>query len=89
MPRSKLEIFAEVLQIARDGTTKSKIVSQANLNQKLTTRMLSLLVNLDLLAATHNSPLSYSTTEKGLRFLHEYLRLQRLWDSESGLENTV
>jgi len=88
MPRSKLDIFAEVLEMARGGTTKTRIVSQTNLNQKLATYSLSLLVDLDLLVATHNSPVSYGTTEKGLRFLHEYRRLQMLLDSEKGLKET-
>jgi len=89
MPRSKLDILAEVLETARSGTTKTRIVSQANLNQKLTTNMLSLLVDLNLLAATQNSPISYGTTEKGLRFLHEYRRMQRLLDSELTCQQTL
>jgi predicted transcriptional regulator len=78
MPRSKLDIFAQVLEMAKNGTTKTRVVSQANLNQKLATYLLSLLVNLDLLAEKHNSPVSYCTTEKGFRFLNEYRRIQKL-----------
>lgn len=82
MPRSKLDMLAEVLLIAKEGTTKTRLVSRANLNQKLTTHALSLLLDLDLLATTYNSPISYGTTEKGLRFLDEYRRLKILLDSE-------
>ena len=74
-------MLAEVLETARNGTTKTRVVTKANLNQKLATRMLSLLLDLDLLTATHKSPTSYSTTEKGFRFLHEYRRLHSLLDA--------
>jgi len=83
MQRSKFDVFAEVLEIARNGTTKSRIVSQANLNQKTATCSLRLLVNLNLLARTQNSPISYDTTEKGLQFLHEYRRLEQLMNSKT------
>ena len=74
-------MLAEVLETARNGTTKTRVVTKANLNQKLATSMLSLLLDLNLLTATHNSPTSFSTTEKGFRFLREYRRLQSLLDS--------
>jgi len=83
MTRSKLDIFAHVLEAARNGTTKTRIVSQANLNQKFVTYSLSLLVDLDLLAETRNSPVSYNTTEKGFRFLHEYRLLLGLLESKT------
>ena len=89
MLRSKLDILAEVLETAKGGTTKTRIVSQANLNQKLTADMLSLLMDLNLLAATQNRPISYGTTEKGLRFLYEYRRMQRLLDSELACTETL
>jgi len=89
MPRTTLDILAQVLETAKSGTTKTRIVSQANLNQKLTTNLLNLLMDLNLLAATQNSPISYGTTEKGLRFLHEYHRMRRLLDSELGCQETL
>jgi len=82
VPRSKLDIFAEVLEIAKNGTTKTRIISQANLNRKLATCILHLLADLDLLAEAQNSPISYCTTEKGFRFLHEYRYIQGLLNSE-------
>jgi len=86
MLRSKLDIFAKVLETARNGTTKTRITNEANLNHKFATHSLRLLVDLDLLAETQNSPISYGTTEKGFRFLDEYRRLQRLLESETGLK---
>ncbi len=89
MSRSRFDMLAEVLETARGGTTKTRIVTEANLNQEIATHMLNLLVDLDLLAARHNSPISYGTTEKGFQFLDEYRRLKRLLDSRSGLQEKL
>jgi len=86
MPKTKLDMLAEVLEIAKDGTTKTKIVTQANLNQKLATHMLSLMTDLDLLAATQKNPIHYCTTERGFRLLCEYRNLRKLLDSELNLQ---
>jgi len=83
MPRSKLDILAEVLEMARNETSKTRIVTVANLNQKIATHSLNLLVDLNLVSKRHNSPLSYHTTEKGLGFLNEYYRLQKLMSKEN------
>ena len=88
MPRSKLDLLAEVLEKSKKETTKTKIVASANLNQKLATHSLNLLVNLDLLTERHNSPTSYCTTEKGIRFLNEYRNLQKLLNTENDKKET-
>jgi len=86
MPRSKLDLLAEVLEKSRKETTKTKIVTSANLNQTLATHSLNLLVNLELLTERHNSPTSYCTTEKGIQFINEYRRLQKLLNAENNRE---
>jgi predicted transcriptional regulator len=83
MPRSKLDILAEVLEMARNETSKTRIVTAANLNQKIATHSLNLLVDLNLVSERHNSPLSYHITKKGLGFLNEYYRLQKLMSKEN------
>jgi predicted transcriptional regulator len=88
MSRNRLDILAEIMQIAGKGTTKTRLISQANLNQKIVKHSLTLLVNLGLLAERCNSPLSYSTTDKGLQFLQEYRRMQKLLDSELELKES-
>jgi predicted transcriptional regulator len=88
MPRSKLDILAEVLEIARNETTKTRIVGAANLNQKIATYSLNLLVDLDLVTERHNSPLSYHITEKGLGFLNEYRRLQKILNTKNNEKET-
>ena len=86
MPRSKLDLLAEVQEKSRKETTKTKIVTSANLNQTLATHSLNLLVNLELLTERHNSPTSYCTTEKGIQFINEYRRLQKLLNAENNRE---
>ncbi len=82
MTRSKLDIFAEVLETAKVAKTKTAIVSQVNLNQQLATSTLKLLVDLGLVSEGRNSPTAYLTSERGLRFLQEYQNLQRTLESK-------
>ncbi len=82
MTRSKLDIFAQILDKAKTGTTKTGLVYQANLNQKLATSALRLLVDLDLMLVRTNSPTSYVTSDKGLKFLREYAHLHELMESK-------
>ena len=78
----KIDTFVKVLEAARNETTENKIVSECDLNRKLATHLLKLLLDLDLLDKKQNSPISYLTTEKGLRFLQEYRQLKVSFDSE-------
>ena len=82
MTRSKLDIFAEVLEATKIGKTKTAIVSQVNLNQRLATSTLKLLVDLGLVSERRNSPTAYLTSERGLRFLQEYENLRRILESK-------
>jgi predicted transcriptional regulator len=89
MPRSKLDILAEVLEMAMNETSKTRIVTAANLNQKIATHSLNLLVDLNLVSKRHNSPLSYHITEKGLGFLNEYRHLQKLLSIENNQKEAL
>lgn len=82
MTRSKLDIFAQILEKSKKGSTKTNLIGQANLNQKFATSALELLVDLDLLTARSNSPTSYFTSDKGLKFLQEYEHMQNLLEPE-------
>ena len=77
MLRSKIDMLADVLEAARRGATKTRIMSRANLNQKLADYSIRLLVDLKLLTEKNSSPISRFTTNKGLKFLEEYHRLQK------------
>jgi predicted transcriptional regulator len=71
-----------LLETARKGTTREQIASQADAHCGLVDSSLSFLKDLDLLAEMHNSPISFVTTEKGSKFLHDYERLTKQLDSD-------
>ena len=75
MPRTKLDLFAQVLEKARNETTEEKIAAQTNLRRELVSDSISLLTDLNLLTEKHNSPASLLTTQRGLEFLHDYQEL--------------
>jgi len=76
--RSKIEIFADILEAARRGASKTRIMSKANLNQKLTDPSMRLLIELKLLIEKKTNTASYFTTTSGFQFLEEYRRLQKM-----------
>jgi len=82
MPRSKLDLFAQLLESSRNGTTRTQIVSQADGHQEVVDNALCLLADLDLLMKAHDSPVSLVTTQKGLQFLHDYQNLKKELSSE-------
>jgi predicted transcriptional regulator len=65
--RNKLEIIATILDICDNGSTKTGIVYQANLNFKTVDPYLNLLVKNDLVKKDLKSPKLYKTTNKGNR----------------------
>ncbi len=77
MLKSKLDVLAQMLEMAEIGTTKNKIAFQMDLHHELVDKSLNLLTNLDLLKETRNSPISFVITQKGLQFLHDYLNLKK------------
>jgi len=86
MSGSKIDFLAHVLETARNGTTRKRIVSQAEAHHGLVDNSLSLLKDLLLLTETHNSRVSFVTTEKGLQFLHDYERLTKQLGSDDRLK---
>jgi len=86
MSRSKLDFLAHVLETARNGTTRERISSQADAHHGLVDNSLSLLTDLRLLTETHNSPVSFVTTEKGIQFLQDYERLTKQLGSDDRLK---
>jgi len=83
MPRSRLDLFAQLLEASKNGTTRAQIVSQADGHQEVVDNALCLLTDLDLLTKAHNNPVSLvTTTEKGLQFLHDYQNLKKELSSE-------
>ncbi len=86
MTKSKLDFFAQLLEVAKNGTTRGQVASHVGMPQKLVNDSLSLLADLNLLTEARNSPVSLTTTRKGLRFLQDYQRLKQQFSSERHVE---
>jgi len=82
MTISRLDFFTQLLEAAKNGTTKAQITSQISIRQELVDNSLDLLTDLNLLTKAHNSPVSFVTTQKGLQFLHDYQHLRKELSSE-------
>ena len=74
-----MDIYADVLRIAKDGVLKTRIVYGANLNFKIIKRYLKRLMERDLLVYSDKI---YSTTEMGLKFLEDYGNLTSMLDGD-------
>lgn len=68
--RNNLDIYADILQVARYGVNKTRIVYQANLNFNIVKKYLSSLLDKGLLHETEGR--RFITTERGVRFLDQY-----------------
>jgi predicted transcriptional regulator len=72
--RSSFEIIAEILETAKDGAKKTRIMYACGLSFRFVQKYLDLLLETGLLALGS----SYKTTEKGMDFLHKYQKLDLL-----------
>lgn len=86
MTKTKLDFFAQLLEAAKNGITGDQVASQAGTHHELVDDSLCLLADLDLLMKAHNSPISFTTTQKGLRFLQDYQRLKQQFTNEGSTE---
>jgi predicted transcriptional regulator len=75
--RSRIQIAADILEIAKDGSRKTKIMYLGNLSFDLLQKYLDMLVNYDLLEVHSGPDKSYVATEKGRQFLIDYRELQK------------
>ncbi len=78
--RSEIEIFADMLRMARSEVNKTTLLYQANLNYTLLQKYLAFLLERGLLEE-HDS--CYRTTRKGMEFLATLRRLQALLTDDS------
>jgi predicted transcriptional regulator len=74
--RTRIEIAADILEIARDGCRKTKIMYLGNLSFDVLRRYLDMLATHGLIEF-RNPQNSYVATDKGRRFLEEYHELQK------------
>lgn len=75
--RNRMEISAGILDIARNGTRKTRIMYRANLSFDLLQKYLDMLVNAGLLELRGNDDRTYVATEKGRKFLEDFNELQK------------
>ncbi|MCW3977750.1 MAG: winged helix-turn-helix domain-containing protein [Candidatus Bathyarchaeota archaeon] len=74
--RKKLQIIADILEISRNGTRKTRIMYQANLSYKLLCSYLVKVLEAGLVAGDDDD--CYVLTPKGEKFLNEYKKYSRL-----------
>ncbi len=72
--RSRTEIICEILEAAKDGTIKTKIMYKAFLTYNQLKEYLSELIKNKLLEYSDDTQ-TYKTTEKGLNFLTMYIEI--------------
>jgi predicted transcriptional regulator len=75
-PRDLVDIYADILRAANGGISKTRLVSRANLNFPRLKKYLDILVEEGLLEVKDGPSPTYSTSEKGLKFLERYEELK-------------
>jgi len=75
--RSQFEILAEVLELCRKPTTKTRIMYKINMSYSVMQKFIEHLQKLELLKLANDAK-KYVTTEKGLEFVRKYDGLQDL-----------
>lgn len=74
MQRNFFEIISEILQVAKNGAKKTRIMYSCNLSHRMTQSFLNFLLESDLLRKAS----AFHTTEKGLQFVEAYQNLELL-----------
>jgi len=83
--RDRLQIAAEILEIAKDGAFKTQILYKANLSLVQLNEYLSLLLEINLLEAiARDGRKVYKITTKGLQYLQSYEEITGLLKGELG-----
>ena len=77
--RSRDQIKAQILALCQEGTSKTRIVYQVNLNFKTVKGFLDLLLENGLLEAIPGEHIMYKTTEKGERALNSHKAVEAIY----------
>jgi PAS domain S-box-containing protein len=88
-PRDLVDIYADILRAASRGISKTRLVSKANLNFPRLEKYLDILVEEGLLEVKPGPSPTYSTSEKGLKFLERYEELKSLTLSQAGRDSST
>ncbi len=75
--RSKIQIAADILEIAKNGSRKTRIMYLGNLSFDLLQKYLDSLVKTGLIEIDERDKKTYKATEKGRRFLEDFRELQK------------
>ena len=75
--RSRIEIVANILEIAKNGARKTRIMYLGNLSFELLEKYLDMLSTCGLLQRQNDPDGTYVVTEKGQRFLEDYYELEK------------
>lgn len=73
--RSRHNIISEILDICKDGASKTRIVYQANLNFRTVNPYIDLLIKNGLIDVSHGKSVLYETTEKGMNLLDNFKQI--------------
>ncbi len=77
--RDRLSIIAEILDRAKEGVLKTRIMYTANLSFAQINEYLALILDLHLLEVVENpEKIVYKTTDKGLQYLQGYEQIREL-----------
>ena len=79
--RSGIEIIAEILEEARQGITKTRLVYRTNLNFFVVRKHLDFLIDKGLLDQVREPIQLFVTTPKGLQFLEEFRKMKEILGS--------
>jgi len=78
--RGRIEVIASILDVAREGASKTRLVYKANLNFNILNKYLNFLLKNGLITKIggNGHPILYKTTEKGREFLIRYKQLSEM-----------
>lgn len=80
--RDRLQIMAQILQIAKQGSLKTSVMYKANLSFSQLNKYLKLLLDLRLLETRNeNNRVVYKTTKKGQKYLESHREIMELLQS--------
>ena len=84
--RGRTEIIAELLQSARSGVTRSKLMFETYISFPQVKEYLTLL-NEKKMVTYNEKTLFYTTTEIGMRFLHMCEEMNELVSQKKNIQN--
>ena len=88
--RDRLDIIAQIMEIANEGTIKTQIMYKANLSFTQLNIYLKRLTSLKLLSKTDaDGKEIYTTTEKGLNFLQHHQELIEVLNEDQPRKTSV